>query len=858
MYEIYTRFFNLQGRISRSVWLFYILTLALFCLAFGLLAKNLAGNVCAAIFSFLFIFGAVCLTTRRLRDIGESGYKLLIFLVPALGPIWILFKISRAGSEGTNQYGLDPSTYMDYLNVDISKPENEGAQSVNDVTQINPIEVFGVATPKNIEALKSVISDSTLPLSIGGGHFSMGGQTASVNSLHLDLRQMNSVLAFDVQAKTIRVQAGIRWCDIQKFIDPHGLAVKIMQTYANFTVGGALSVNAHGRYMGLGPVVLSVRNIALVLIDGKIVQASPDQNSELFYAAIGGYGAIGIIAEVELDLVENTKVERQQIKMQTADYLEWFTNNIRGKNEVVFHNADLYPLHFSKARAVSWVKTDKPVTTRHRLQPLRIVYPLELYFLWAVTETPFGKFRREYIVDPLLYLPKKIHWRNYEAGYDAAELEPLSREGRTYVLQEYFIPFNRLMEFVPKLADILNKHDVNLLNVSIRHALGDPGTLLTWAKDETFALVLYYKQRTSSTAKSQVAIWTRELIDAALECGGTYYLPYQLHATPEQFSDAYPKAKELFALKKKLDPNYRLRNALLDKYYLPTLTRRRIIEYPSLFHQVYENPRESDRFYYFLKNIFHLFPEDKFHALIQQLVSQHSDDESIYKGIQVGLPKITPALSLLRYALPSLSTQKEEMGIQTAKLIGVDKLLNDYVEIGSTGRYVKALKRHLNLKGAVTLINDKKPTNSPVDIVERGQLTSIGSYVALNDYAPIKLAHQSADLVSCFIGLHHMLPEKLTPFLLSIASIVRLGGYFVLRDHDVKDKQLDDFVSLAHCVFNAGLNENWATNSAELRYFASVDTWIKKIESVGFKHTGQRLIQEGDPSDNVLMAFERI
>ena len=63
--------------------------------------------------------------------------------------------------------------------------------------------------------------------------------------------------------RTIRVQAGIRWCDIQRFIDPHDLAIRIMQTYANFTVGGSLSVNSHGRYMGQGPLILSVRAISL-------------------------------------------------------------------------------------------------------------------------------------------------------------------------------------------------------------------------------------------------------------------------------------------------------------------------------------------------------------------------------------------------------------------------------------------------------------------------------------------------------------------------------------------------------------------------------------------------------------------
>jgi SAM-dependent methyltransferase len=491
---------------------------------------------------------------------------------------------------------------------------------------------------------------------------------------------------------------------------------------------------------------------------------------------------------------------------------------------------------------------------------LRRAYLPELYFLWSVSETPLGKFRREYLLDPLLFFRKKIHWRNYEAGYDTAELEPVARDRRTYVLQEYFVPCERLMDFVPKMSAVLAKHKVNAINISIRHALADPGTLLAWARGETFAFVLYYKQRTRDNAKERVGVWTRELIDAVLECGGTYYLPYQLHATHEQFHRAYPRARELFELKRRLDPEYRLRGALWDKYYAPSLQSEHDGHSEpaskSLFHAVYGSPREADKFYAFLQNIFHLYPEDRFHTLIRQATKQHDHEEAIYRSIQAGLPHISPPLSLLRYALPSLSIQKAEMGRQTARLLG-DKALRDYVEIGTTGRYVKALKKHLQLSGEVTLVHDKAPTNSPVDIVERGQIGSIGKYVPLNDYAPIDLPPRSADLVSCFVGLHHMAQDKLAPFLQSIAKIVRPGGYFVVRDHDVRDKAMHDFVSLAHCVFNAGLGESWSTNAAELRFFDSVDEWIRRIEAAGFVHTGDRIVQDGDPSDNVLMAFRR-
>jgi len=93
--------------------------------------------------------------------------------------------------------------------------------------------------------------------------------------------------------------------------------------------------------------------------------------------------------------------------------------------------------------------------------------------LTPVSETPFGKWRREYLIDPLLYLRGKVHWRNYEAGYDVAELEPPSRKHRTYVLQEYFVPVEELENFVPRMQEILRRHRVNALNISIRHAMPD-------------------------------------------------------------------------------------------------------------------------------------------------------------------------------------------------------------------------------------------------------------------------------------------------------------------------------------------------------------------------------------------------
>jgi FAD/FMN-containing dehydrogenase/SAM-dependent methyltransferase len=736
------------------------------------------------------------------------------------------------------------------------------ALTINDVTGLNPVTVWAVATPASVAEVQDSIRKSRGPISIGGGRFSMGGQVASPGSLHLDMRRMNQVVSFAPVERRVRVQAGVRWCDLQRFLDPHGLAVKIMQSYANFTVGGALSVNCHGRYVGLGPVILSVRAISLVLADGERVEASPSENAELFYGAIGGYGGLGVIVEAELDLAENVRVGREHATMPVEEYPEHFRAGIRGSREAIFHNADIYPPHYRDVRSVTWRVTEEPATVEDRLLPPGRHYRLHRYFLWAFTETPFGKWRRQRIVDPLLFLRPRVHWRNYEAGYDVAELEPASRVFTTYVLQEYFVPIDRFSEFVPRMAEILRRHRVNALNVSVRHAIADPGALLAWAREECFAFVLYYKQRTRENAKNRVAVWTRELVEAALASGGAYYLPYQIHATPEQFHRAYPRAAEIFALKRRRDPEFRFRNRLWDTYYAPTLEAPppQAVRAGSEFRKVYSDVASQDRFYLFLQNVYRLYPEDRFHTLIKEACARHPRDEDVYRELQQKLPGIKPALADLTHALPSLAKQKAEMGRQTLEVLGERRRFLGYVEIGTTGRYVKTLRRRLEIAGDVVLVNDVAPGFSPVDVVERGGLRKVGRFVPLGDYAaidPAAVPDASVDLVTCYIGLHHAPPDRLDGFLRSLARILRPGGVLVVRDHDVTTPEMHAFVSVAHAVFNAGLGVSWEVNRRELRLFAPAAEWSRRLVAVGFEDTGRRLRQAHDPTDNLLMAFVR-
>lgn len=729
--------------------------------------------------------------------------------------------------------------------------------TVNEVTGLYSGKVWGVVEPEDTKDVINILKRTTGDISIGGGRFSMGGQIHSEDSLHIDMRKMNKVLAFHPQDKTITVQAGIRWCDIQKFIDPYDLSLKIMQTYANFTVGGSLSVNCHGRYIGLGPVILSVNEITLILANGETIVASPNSNSEFFWGSIGCYGAIGVITEVSLSLTENLKVKRISKVMPINQYTDYFKKLTYSNEQVLFHNADIYPPHYSKVRATSWIKTDEDVTQKRRLNGHRKHYLAEKYFLWAISETVGGKWRRENIVDKLLFASKKVHWRNYEAGYDVLELEPVSRKKTTYVLQEYFIPVKNFHQFTPMVKEIVSRYNINLINISIRHALKDSGSYLAWATEEVFAFVFYYKQPTSLSDKNKVAVWTRELIEASLKCNGRYYLPYQAHGTIKQFNTAYKNAHKLFDLKDKVDPNFRFKNVILNQYYKKNEELMNF-ENRSEFIDIMRTNKGSDDMYLFLQNVFHLYPEEKFLTLIAKACSQYDNDEDIYRYVQNNLKELKNVLSDFKYTLPALNVQKKEMSTQTLNILKGKRVFDGYLEIGSKARYYSKLKNKLKISGKIYMIEENEPTYSPPDIMERGSISKVGKYIPLNDYEPISdkdIPNESLDLIICYIGIHHAHPDKLIPFLESVKRTLRKGGSFIIRDHDAYDEYMVKFVSLIHTVFNLGLNETWETDRAEPRYFKPLEYWIETLESLDFSFNGEKIYQDNDPSKNALMLF---
>ena len=79
----------------------------------------------------------------------------------------------------------------------------------------------------------------------------------------------------------------------------------------------------------------------MVLADGAVVEVSQTVQPALFRAAIGGYGALAVITEVELEVADNLRIERVVEKVSLQHYVWHFKDKALADKRADLHIADL-------------------------------------------------------------------------------------------------------------------------------------------------------------------------------------------------------------------------------------------------------------------------------------------------------------------------------------------------------------------------------------------------------------------------------------------------------------------------------------------------------------------------------------
>ena len=440
--------------------------------------------------------------------------------------------------------------------------------SVDDASRLNQtrmqiIKVSGDLATAQMQ-LRTALRDATAhghKVTIAGSRHTMGGQTLYPQGISLDLSQFRH-MQLQPTRRILTVFSGATWAQVIPYLDRQGYSVAVMQSNNDFSVGGTMSANAHGWQPDRPPFASTVESFRLMLADGAVVRCSRQEHPQLFSLVLGGYGLFGIVLDVNLRVVPNQMYTARRVKVASRDYVPTYRQQVSADVGMAYGRLSVAPDSFLQAAIV---------TTYHRVAATPIA-PLTTPAPGLARLVMRGSVGSDY--------GKQLRWQlerasGGEAGTDVSRNQILNRpatlfanhqQAETDILHEYFIPPAALPRFLEKCRQIFPQHQVDLLNVTVRNVRPDRDAFLRYADREMFGLVMLFNQQRNPADEAKMQALTRSLIEAALEVGGTYYLPYRLHATPEQFHRAYPQAERFFQLKRKYDPNEIFQNYFYLKY----------------------------------------------------------------------------------------------------------------------------------------------------------------------------------------------------------------------------------------------------------------------------------------------------
>ena len=185
------------------------------------------------------------------------------------------------------------------------------------------------------QALKSRGDFFFLPRGTG---LSYGDAALNRNNICVSMTAMDRILAFDHANGFIHIEAGVTLRQILEFVIPAGWFLPATPGTAHPSIGGTVACDCHGK--GKGSIQDFVRRLHMILADGSPITCSASENSDLFYATVGGMGLTGIITSVELEL--------QPIK---TSYIHYMGTKAKNLDEIFaeFEDAEDWPM------TVAWI-----------------------------------------------------------------------------------------------------------------------------------------------------------------------------------------------------------------------------------------------------------------------------------------------------------------------------------------------------------------------------------------------------------------------------------------------------------------------------------------------------------------------
>jgi decaprenylphospho-beta-D-ribofuranose 2-oxidase len=396
---------------------------------------------------------------------------------------------------------------------------------------------------------------------------SYGDAALNENGRVMLTERVNRLSDFDVNSGILRAEAGVTLADILPVIVPKGWFLPVTPGTKYVSLGGCVAADVHGKnHHHVGSFGDHVLSLELILADSSRLTCSPAENSELFWATVGGMGLTGIIGEVTLQLIA-VQSAHMMVRHHAANSLQqlfahlenpaldddysvaWIDSSSEGKNlgrgiAMFGHHAGAHeiPADFRDAHTI------KPTRT-HSI-------PCDLPG-WVLNPLSIGAFNARY------YQRESKKQQPFLTSYDPYfyPLDVLHNWNRLYgkrgfVQYQCVIPQHTAFDGIKALLqELSDSRRPSFLAVLKRFGAQGRGMLSFPMAGYTLALDLPIRDE-------GLFVLLNKLDEIVLEHGGRVYLAKDARLAATSFRAMYPRYEEWLRIKNAVDPQNKFSSSL--------------------------------------------------------------------------------------------------------------------------------------------------------------------------------------------------------------------------------------------------------------------------------------------------------
>ena len=333
--------------------------------------------------------------------------------------------------------------------------------------------------PKTTGEVAELVRSSKSLRALGSRHsFS---KIADSRSGLISTRALKDTGLINTTENSISVGAGIRYGDVCESIHEAGYALQNLASLPHISIAGACATATHGSGLQNSCLAAAIKKLTLVKADGSIAQI--DRAHEAFAGTVVGLGALGIITEVELDLLPSMELQQIIFRNLPITALENHFEEIIGAG----YSVSLFTDWRNKNVNQIWVKGTSseiqalPQTIHAAVRADRNMHPIDDHPAESCTEQ---------MGNPGPWYERLPHFKMAFTPSSGDELQ-----------SEYFVPLEHAydaMRAIEKMNDIIAPH---LFISEIRTVAEDQFWMSPFYKQATVAMHFTWKPHTEAVNK---------------------------------------------------------------------------------------------------------------------------------------------------------------------------------------------------------------------------------------------------------------------------------------------------------------------------------------------------------------------